>query len=188
MLATTDRDHPDLGSLQSHRQQRSGLMKPRRLVVGGPEQSHARLTTSSSRRCRRPRAFVGPRRPRRRCLRPRLEVWGTDRQPLPEMSRAIPIRTAWDRNRMNEAPRKTAAPDNLRRTWPPPHVRQRCCSSTDASGTRSSASCAWASAERRPPKIQGAGPKGDLSLCRGEGFDPRLGAWPRLFSASLQSL
>ncbi|CAE7405558.1 Tnks [Symbiodinium sp. CCMP2456] len=30
------------------------------------------------------------------------EVWGTDRQPLPEMSRAIPIRTAWDRNRMNE--------------------------------------------------------------------------------------
>ncbi|CAE7257304.1 PARP1 [Symbiodinium natans] len=30
------------------------------------------------------------------------EVWGTDRQPIPEMSRAIPIRTAWDRNRMNE--------------------------------------------------------------------------------------
>ncbi|CAE7806991.1 SBE2.1 [Symbiodinium sp. CCMP2592] len=30
------------------------------------------------------------------------EVWGTDRQAVPEMSRAIPIRTAWDRNRMNE--------------------------------------------------------------------------------------
>ncbi|CAJ1392153.1 unnamed protein product [Effrenium voratum] len=30
------------------------------------------------------------------------EVWGTDRQPVPELHRAIPIRTAWDQSRMNE--------------------------------------------------------------------------------------
>lgn len=30
------------------------------------------------------------------------EVWGSERMPVPELHRAIPIRTAWDQSRMNE--------------------------------------------------------------------------------------
>eukprot|EP00435_Cladocopium_sp_Y103_P042127 s132_g11.t1 len=30
------------------------------------------------------------------------EVWGSERMPVPELHRAIPIRTAWDQTRMNE--------------------------------------------------------------------------------------
>ena len=32
-----------------------------------------------------------------------VQVWGSERMPVPELHRAIPIRTAWDQSRMNEA-------------------------------------------------------------------------------------
>ena len=36
-----------------------------------------------------------------------VQVWGSERMPVPELHRAIPIRTAWDQSRMNEAWRAT---------------------------------------------------------------------------------